>query len=236
MSHIRTVVAPNPSPMTLDGTRTYIVGKRSMVVIDPGPLHEQHLDAVADQVGDGAVVCVLVTHSHPDHDEAAHELALRFDTIIATPADAEWFDTDDGRLQALATPGHTPDHFAFYLPDEAAVFCGDLMMGGLDTALVARPEGNLQHYLESLDKLKRLQPRVIYPAHGDPIEQPVTAIDRYVEHRMLRVRQVREGMAAGNADAEALVDVIYGTTLTDDLRPYARAAVEAYIDFIRSAH
>lgn len=232
MNDIRCVRADNPSSMTLDGTRTYIVGRAQVAVIDPGPLLPQHMDAVADAVGSGVCVSVLLTHRHPDHAENAEEMARRLNTRVAQPQDGAEIVTDHGVLRAVATPGHTSDHVAFWHQATRSVFCGDLMMGGMDTALVAPPEGDLQEYLDSLEKVRTLRPAVIYPAHGEPIADSDAAIDRYVHHRLERVQQVITALHAGAQSADQLVDRIYGAALENSLRAYAASAVEAYLLYL----
>jgi glyoxylase-like metal-dependent hydrolase (beta-lactamase superfamily II) len=218
--------------MTLDGTRTYIVGRVQPAIIDPGPSFPAHIDAVAAAVGNRVTASVLITHAHPDHDEGAPAVAARLNAEILRPGDAETIETDAGDLTALATPGHTPDHLAFMHDAEGAVFCGDLMMGGLDTALVAAPEGNLHNYLASLQRLKLLGPRIIYPAHGPAIKDPLQAIDRYLHHREQRIAQAENALKAGPRSTDDLVDIIYGGTLDDRLRYYAASAVEAYLEYL----
>jgi glyoxylase-like metal-dependent hydrolase (beta-lactamase superfamily II) len=232
VSEIRSIIAQNASAMTLDGTRTYVIGRTRVAIIDPGPLLPEHLNAVAEAVGSGASVSVLITHSHPDHSEGAQQLAEHLRTSVTDLWDRRVIDTDSGALEALATPGHTPDHFSFLLPGQGAVFCGDLMMGGMDTALVAPPEGNLQQYLQSLERVRALGPRVIYPAHGEPFHDAAAAIGRYVQHRMDRVVQVLTALRRGPQTAEALVDSIYGAALDPQLRDYASSAVEAYLVYL----
>src|SRR5690606_25042409 len=94
-------------------------------------------------------------------------------------ADGVSIETDHGELVVVRTPGHSPDHIALHWPAESAIFCGDLMMGGMDTAVVAAPEGDLAAYLDSLERLRSLRPRIIYPAHGPPLTDPDAALDRY---------------------------------------------------------
>lgn len=234
MSAIRCIRADNASPMTLDGTRTYIIGHRQVAVIDPGPNLPAHIDAVAQAVGDGAAVTLLVTHAHPDHSAGAQALAARLGAVPRRVIDGTEIETDEGALRAIATPGHTPDHFVFHLPARAAVFCGDMMMGGMDTALVALPEGDLQAYLTSLEKIRALQCTTIYPAHGQPFTDPDAAIDRYVRHRLERVQQVTGALRAGPARAEELVDRIYGPALDPRLQAYAADAVLAYLAYLQN--
>ncbi len=218
--------------MTLAGTQTYVVGSTRVAIIDPGPLLQSHIDAVAAKVGSRVQTSVLVTHAHPDHDEAAQAMADKLGAEVVRVTDGTTIETDSGDLTALATPGHTADHFCFLLESERAVFCGDLMMGGLDTALVAPPEGNLRDYLHSLERVRQLEPSVIHPAHGPAISDPAAAVERYVQHRIERINQVASALQAGRRDAAGLVDVIYGAALNANLRPYAASAVEAYLEYL----
>jgi glyoxylase-like metal-dependent hydrolase (beta-lactamase superfamily II) len=218
--------------MTLDGTRTYIVGNARVAVIDPGPLLPKHLDAVADAVGSGVLASVLLTHTHPDHADGATALAQKLGTSVQHIEDGVEIPTDAGPLVALATPGHTSDHVSYWHGSSRSLFCGDLMMGGLDTALVAPPEGDLQQYLDSLELIRSLSPAVIYPAHGDPMKDADATVQRYVEHRMQRVQQVVQALQSGPQTAQQLVDRIYGTELDETLRAYAATALEAYLLFL----
>lgn len=237
MTSIRTIVAANPSAMTLDGTRTYLVGRTNVAVIDPGPELDKHQHAVADAVGDGVFVSILLTHSHPDHAAGTGALAGRLrahgcETRVVETRNGQAIPTDAGSLIAMATPGHTPDHMSFWLAAERAVFCGDLLMGGMDTALVARPEGDLGLYLHSLQMLRDVDARIMYPAHGPPFDMPAQAIDNYVAHRKERLQQVMEGLKDGPLSADALIDEVYGNGLDVRVRHYAEAALEAYLAYL----
>lgn len=234
---MRSILAPNPSPMTLDGTRTYLVGRARVAVIDPGPAIDAHLDAVAETIGDGVVVGVLVTHTHADHAGGAAALAERMGAPllarrVGTLAEGDRIETDAGVLVPVATPGHAPDHLAFHWPEGDAVFCGDLMLGGLDTALVAAPEGDLTAYLASLERLRALAPRVIFPAHGPPFEHPAQAIDAYIRHRRDRETQVLAALQAGVATLDGLADAVYGRDLHPTLRDFTRRTVAAYLEHL----
>jgi glyoxylase-like metal-dependent hydrolase (beta-lactamase superfamily II) len=236
---LRALLAPNPSPMTLDGTRTWLVGRARVVVIDPGPDLPLHRTHILDEIGDGAVAAILLTHTHPDHAAGADALARATGAPVrshaaGTLADGVRIATDGGEIVALVTPGHTPDHVAFHWPAEGAVFCGDLMMGGLDTALVAAPEGDLGAYLASLERIRALAPRVIHPAHGPSFDEPLAAIDAYVAHRSAREAQVMRAVADGARSADDVVGRVYGSALEPALRAAARAAVVAYLEHLRA--
>lgn len=230
---LREVLAPNASAMTLDGTRTFIIGRERVAVLDPGSPDPAHLDAVADLVGDGVCVGILITHGHPDHAAGADTLATRLRTRVrASFHGGERIETDAGALVAVKTPGHTRDHTAFHWPAADAVFCGDLMMGGLDTALVASPEGDLADYLDSLERVRALRPRVIHPAHGPSFHEPDSAIDGYIAHRRERRQQVLRALDAGATSVDALVDHVYGDALPAEFRGIARGAIVAWIEHL----
>lgn len=240
---LRIIRAANSAPLTLDGTRTHIVGRAAAAIIDPGPDLPGHLDAVAEAIGDGVVVSILLTHDHPDHADGAAALGERLGTPVRSArggslAEGDRIETDAGVLHALATPGHTPDHVAFHWSAGRAVFVGDLMLGGLDTALVAAPEGDLAAYLRSLDRVRDLDPEILYPAHGEAFTDPAAAVERYVSHRRERLERVRGALAdagAGGASVDEVLTAVYGPELAPELRLAAAGATRAYLDFLAAS-
>ncbi|HSJ26224.1 MAG TPA: MBL fold metallo-hydrolase [Longimicrobiales bacterium] len=240
----RSLLAPNASPMTMAGTVTYVVGRRHAVILDPGSAADSHLAALATTVRHAEDVTIVLSHDHPDHSAGAEELAESLaagdrgrveirSAALGNLMDGDVLPTDDGDLIALATPGHCPDHTAFHWPAADAVFCGDLMMGGLDTAVVAAPEGSIREYLESLERLRSLHPSIIYPSHGPAFTDPDAALDRYVAHRYERERQVLGALAGGALGIAEVTDRVYGSGLEPGLRPFAEAAVAAYLEHLR---
>ncbi len=234
---LRTLLAPNASAMTLDGTRTYLVGRQQLAIIDPGPDDRAHLDAVTDAAGDADAV-ILLTHQHPDHAAGAGRLAERLRAEVRSAATGTLGDgaevaTDAGVLRAVPTPGHTGDHVSLHWPAAAAIFVGDLMMGGIDTALVApREGGDLAQYLASLERLRGLAARVLYPAHGPPFTDPDAAFGRYRAHRLERLAQVRSALAAGVTDRDALASAVYGPDVPAALREWTRSTLDAYLEYL----
>lgn len=232
---LRTILAPNPSAMTLDGTRTYLVGRRRVAVLDPGPHIASHLDALEAALG-GADAVILLTHRHPDHADAAGTLAERLGANVLDAGSLQpdqRIPTDAGDLVAVPTPGHTHDHIAFHHPSDRSVFVGDLMMGGLDTALVAASEGDVGDYLASLERVRELRPRVLYPAHGPAFDRdPDAAIGRYIAHRHEREAQVMTALRGGAGSVDAIVDAVYGPALDPRLRGVAADAVLAYLEHL----
>lgn len=233
---IRSIVAANPSAMTLDGTRTYLVGRREPVVIDPGPAVEGHLDAVLAALGGAAPVAILLTHHHADHAELAPALAAATGAAVrAWPelGEGATIPTDAGAVRVLHTPGHTADHLSFWLEAERVLFAGDAFMGGQDTVLVAAPEGDLAAYLATLERVERLAPRRILPAHGPELEDGAAAARRYRAHREARIAQVVAALeAAGPVRPDALVDAVYGAALQPELRAAAAASVAAIAHYL----
>lgn len=258
-SEPRWLLAPNPSPMTLDGTRTYIVGERAPVVIDPGPDIDDHVESILRSLAGAVPAAILLTHSHSDHSGAAPALSRATGAPVRMARGAladngprvevdrfveagEELATDAGTLRVVPTPGHTPEHIAVHwttagAPAGGSLFVGDLMMGEGDTALVAPPEGDLRIYLESLARVESLAPERIYPAHGPPIEDPVEAVERYRRHRYARIEQVRAALASagGPVEAERLVDRVYGKGLDPRLRRAAVGSLEAIIRYLEEA-
>lgn len=244
---LRTLLAPNPSPMTLDGTRTFVVGRERPVVVDPGPDVREHVTALLAALGGRVPAAILLTHDHPDHADAADALAartgapLRAMRGVAEPlADGEVVESDGGTLAAVATPGHTPDHLCFHwqgpgAPEGGALLAGDLFMGHGDTTLVASPEGDLADYLRSLDRVEALAPGVILPAHGPGIGDPLSAVARYRAHRVQRILQVADALRQlGPSRPGALLDEVYGAALHPGLRAAAEGSLSAILEYLRS--
>ncbi|RMH19880.1 MAG: MBL fold metallo-hydrolase [Gemmatimonadetes bacterium] len=237
----RAVLADNPGPFTLSGTVTYVVGRRDVAVVDPGPDLERHRQRLVEAVADAERVRILLTHHHADHAGGAAALAAALGAPLlgeghpdADPLpDGAAVETDQGRLVALATPGHAERHLCFHWPDARAVFVGDLVLGIGDTTWVGEYPGAVADYLASLARLRALEPAVLYPAHGPPLEDAAAAIDRYEAHRRERIAQVERALAdVPSADVDELVRRVYGKRVPPGLEAAARASVRAILDFL----
>lgn len=233
------VLAPNPGPMTLDGTCTWILrapGSATCVVVDPGPLDEGHLAQVAAQ---GPVDVVLLTHGHPDHSDGARRLAELTGAPVRALDPAHRLG-DDGlaggdvvaaaglELRVLATPGHTGDSLSFVLPD--AVLTGDTVLGRGST-VVAHPDGVLADYLESLQRLQELGDVTVLPGHGPELPSAAAAAAAYLAHREARLEQVRAALAAGCTTPQQVVERVYAD-VDRALWPAASLSVLAQLAYL----
>lgn len=214
MIRIQRVLASNPSVYTLEGTNTWIVGDGPTIVIDPGPDDPGHLREVARSAG--RVADVLLTHDHEDHAEGARAFA----DLVGAPLrawrapgaehlrDAEVVRVPGASLTAIHTPGHSADSFAFFAPADGALFTGDSVLGR-GTSFIDPPDGDLIAYLASLQRLRDLGPRTIYPGHGPVVLDACAKLTEYLDHRAERERQVLDALGDGPRTVDDLVAVIY---------------------------
>jgi glyoxylase-like metal-dependent hydrolase (beta-lactamase superfamily II) len=244
------VLAPNPSPMTLDGTNTWVLaepGSARAAVVDPGPLDEGHLAAVLARVEElGARVdVVLLTHGHPDHAEAAR----RFAELAGAPvraldpqhrlgaeglAGGDVVEVGGLEIRVVATAGHTADSLSFQLPADGALLTGDTVLG-TGTTVVAWPDGRLADYLDSLRRLRGMaddgEIGVILPGHGPVVQQPGPVIRYYLAHRAERLDQVSAARAAGDRTAPEIVRRVYAN-VDPTLWPAAELSVLAQLEYL----
>ena len=232
------VLAPNPSPMTLTGTNTYLVGRQTLAVIDPGPDLPEHLDAIVAAVeARGLLAVSLVTHHHDDHLPAARRLRERLGVPIAGHAELPGVDRPlrheervvvaGATLRAIETPGHTDDHVCYFLEEERALFSGDLI-AGMGTVVVGAGRRDLARYLASLELVGTLEPRVILPGHGPLVQDAAAKIREYVEHRLGRERQVVAELERGARTVDEIVATIYAD-VRPDLHPAAARNVRSHL-------
>jgi glyoxylase-like metal-dependent hydrolase (beta-lactamase superfamily II) len=225
---VERLLAPNPSPMTLEGTNTWRVSSGAgVVVIDPGPLDEDHLAVVAA----GGVDLILLTHGHPDHADGAPRLsALTGAPVRATFSRDEHVRVGEVELVVLPTPGHTSDSVCFLLEKRRELFTGDTVLGR-GTTVVAHPDGRLADYLDSLERLAALTLAAILPGHGPTVDDPGGWIAYYREHRAERLAQVRAALAAGAGTPEEIVDTVYADT-PPGVRSAALMSVRAQLEYL----
>jgi glyoxylase-like metal-dependent hydrolase (beta-lactamase superfamily II) len=213
------VRARNPSPLTLDGTNTYVVGRW---VVDPGPAAPGHLERVERAAEDG-IEGIVLTHSHADHSEGAEPLAARAGGApVVRPND----DDEVGPFRALATPGHSADHVC--LVAGGACFTGDTVLGA-GSVFIAPGEGSLAAYLRSLRRLRELELDVLCPGHGPYVWDPRAKLDEYIEHRLDRERRLLAALRDGLRGREELLDRAWPDT-PPALRPAAALTLRAHLE------
>ena len=240
---IERIVAPNPGPMTLDGTNTYVVAVGgSAYVVDPGPSYRSHADAVrAACARIGRFEGMLLTHSHSDHSGA---VAILVDdapliwgevgsgdetTGEARARPSEWPRDESataGPFEVVATPGHALDHVCFL--HDGACFCGDLVLGR-GSSFVPPDGGSLAAYLESLRALQRLEIELLCPGHGPWITEPQEKVSEYIEHRLDRERRLLAALSEGERSRRRLLDLAWDD-VPGELRPAAALVMEAHLE------
>lgn len=244
-SRIALIRAPNPSPLTLTGTNSYIIdcGNGEAICIDPGPPIESHVDALLAHCKRirCALTWIALTHGHPDHAPAAALLRARTNARVAAHEasgiahdrilrDGDMVAAGEVALKTAASPGHSADHFAFYEPREGALFTGDTVLGQ-GYVLITPPDGDMRAYIETLARLSRefAQARTIFGGHGEPVSDPGAKLHEYLEHRRVRERHIIDALSAGPKTVSELVESIYAQT-DRALWPAASQQVLAYLD------
>lgn len=243
------VLCPNPGPMTLDGTNTWVLrepGSSGVVVVDPGPDDERHLERVARTVQEqGArIMAGLLTHRHPDHADGAPYLseltgapvhAVDPDVRVAGEGlrDGQTLTVGGLELGVVATPGHTDDSVCFFLEADGALLTGDTVLGH-GTTVIDGDDG-LAPYMRSLYRLRDLveeqHVRALLPGHGPILNAPAHALQHYIDHRESRLEQVREAVDAGAGTADEVAARVY-PDVSEEIRFAALASVRAQIRYL----
>ncbi len=223
---IERVIAPNPGPMTLAGTNTYLYGSGPCAVIDPGPDDVGHREAILAAAGErGGIGVILLTHNHGDHSDGAAGLtaAAEGGPPVVLPADGE----EHAGLRALATPGHAEDHVCLMSADRVC-FSGDLVLG--EGSTVVPPDGgSLIAYMSSLRLLQGEDIDLICPGHGPWIEDPAAKLADYVEHREMRERRLLEAIEKGERSKAELLAHAW-SDVPENLRPAAAMVMDAHLE------
>ncbi len=242
------LTAPNPGLMTGPGTNTYLIGRRELVVVDPGPADVSHTEAIVAAAAPlGSIGGILVTHTHVDHAPGAATLAAATGARVVGFGAAEGFDPDEragegwtlscpgpGRrvltLRALHTPGHASDHLCWLVEEHALVLTGDHVMHG-STVVIRPPDGDLHQYLASLTRLREAAPPIatLAPGHGRLMDHVPDVVDALVAHRLARHQTVAAALARrGEGTVDELLAEVYGD-VTERQLPVARFSLWAHL-------
>jgi len=242
---VRRLIAPNPSVMTGPGTNTYMFGKNDIAILDPGPHIPEHAADILKKAG-GNIRWILATHSHPDHSPGVMPLAdiTRAEVLgMAAPkgehqdttfaphrilADGDKLETDEFVLEAVHTPGHASNHLCYRHVKTDWLFTGDHVIEG-STVVINPPDGDMAHYMESLDKVKELLARALLPGHGELIDDPNRVIDWIIEHRLEREAKVLAAVKEHpHLTTRQLVPIVY-TDVSEELYVWAERSLQAHL-------
>jgi glyoxylase-like metal-dependent hydrolase (beta-lactamase superfamily II) len=247
----RCVLAPNPGPMTLNGTNTWLIaepGSDTAFVVDPGPDDQAHLSRVSALAATAGqrVTRILLTHGHPDHSAGAARLAAMTGAPVAAADPAHRIGRGGGGLgpgdvltgagcevRVVPSPGHTADSVCLLLPADGALLTGDTVLGRGTTVIAG--DGSLADYLASLDRLRALADsarlRMLLPGHGPLLPDPAGALDFYLAHRRQRLEEIRAALAAGDRTVDEIVARVYAD-VDRSVWPAARWSVRAQLGYL----
>ena len=252
---VRRLVARNPSSFTFHGTNTYIVGHGNVAVIDPGPLLNEHLNALIKTLEGETVQRILVTHTHMDHSPGVtplkeklggrvHGAILReIPKGVKTAESIEYsfspdeilvngslIKGDDWTIEALHTPGHMSNHMCFALLEENILFTGDHIMSW-NTTIVSPPDGNMGEYFSSLERCLLRSENSYWPAHGPSIPDPKPFTRAYRNHRRMREGEILKCVDNGYYTIDEIVGLLY-KHLPEKMHNAAARSVLAHLEYL----
>jgi glyoxylase-like metal-dependent hydrolase (beta-lactamase superfamily II) len=224
--------ASNPGPFTLTGTNSWIVGHDPAWLVDPGPALDDHVEAVVKLAKRrGGLAGIALTHEHADHAEATCAVRGEFpDASVAAGGGTKDIQLADsstfGPLEAVATPGHAPDHLAFVFG--TAGLTGDAVLGA-GSVFISPDPGALASYLAGLARLGERDLDVLCPGHGPVVLDPAAKLDQYTAHRLDRERRLLAALGAGKTRVDELLDEVWDDAPAE-LRPAAAVTLAAHLD------
>ena len=256
--YIRRVVANNPSPFTLYGTGTYILGRGNVAVVDPGPADPQHIDALLEATRGETITHLLVTHTHADHSPGCALLRGSCDAatygygphgagkqeegvVVEEGGDMDFvpdvrvrhgevIEGDGWSVECVYTPGHTSNHICYQLREERALFSGDHVMGW-STSIVSPPDGDMRSYMASLELLLERDDALYWPTHGPAITAPKPHVEAFIAHRVEREEQIKTCLAGGVGRIRDMVPSMYAD-LPEFMYPAAARSVFAAMAYL----
>jgi glyoxylase-like metal-dependent hydrolase (beta-lactamase superfamily II) len=220
---IALVRAPNPGPLTLSGTNTWILGRDPAWIVDPGPALPEHVDAVVAEVERrGGAGGIAVTHGHADHVDGLPAVRER---LGGPPVRAD--QAIFGPLRVVALPGHTDDHVVFLAG--VVAFTGDAVLGEGSVFVQSR----LGEYLAGLERLRAMDLALLCPGHGDPVGDPTARIGELIAHRLDREAALVAALDRGLRSEDELLDAAWPDA-PPELRPAAARSLAAHLEKLRA--
>lgn len=249
---VQRITVNNPSPFTFHGTNSYLVGKDTLALIDPGPLDDAHKTTLLRAIAGRPVSHIFVSHTHRDHSplatvlkeelgallvaegphRAARPLHIGEVNLLDASADTDFIpdiiaanDTViNGDGWALRTV-HTPGHtanHAVFALEGTGILFSADHIMAWSTSIVAPPDGSMSDYMASLDVMLELDSRVYLPGHGGAVTKPKAFVRGLKGHRKMRERAILERVRAGDRTIATMVKAIYRDT---DPRLHGAAAL-----------
>ena len=241
---VRRITAGNASVFTGPGTNTYLVGMDEVTVVDPGPALDSHIEAILG--ASGTIKQIVVTHTHPDHSPGVKLLQEAIDVpayglITETTKDqdktfhpkkflldGDLLEEKEFTLEVIHTPGHASNHLCYLVKEEGLIITGDHIMNG-STVVISPPDGNMKHYIESLEKLKNYDLKSIAPGHGEVMKEPQLVAEWIIKHRLEREEKVADALRkAGKGSPDSLVEDVYND-VDPSLFPIAKWSLQAHL-------
>lgn len=243
---VHRILGRNPGPMTGPGTNSYLIGSDQLALVDPGPRDDTQFDNFMAAIADRKLAYILVTHTHGDHSPGALRLheATGAD-LVGLPApefgshdlsfkpsrlwrDGDTIETDEYRLKLIHTPGHVSNHFCILLEQDQLLFTGDHVLQGT-TSVILPPDGDMSHYIESLQQLEKMPLRFLAPGHGTIMDDPQGEISKLITHRLNREKKVLAGLVKlGRCTLDELVLEVYDD-VGEHLIPWAKKTLMAHL-------
>ncbi|HDP35829.1 MAG TPA: MBL fold metallo-hydrolase [Candidatus Hydrogenedentes bacterium] len=246
---IHIVPVPSRTLPPASHTNCMLVGESELAIIDPGiddaaawTRFESHLDEILEMAG-GKLCAILLTHDHPDHSASVHRLARRHDAPVYAHQCCQEKDIalEDGmgialsgappwHIRCIHTPGHHPGHFAFYEEATDTLICGDMVSNPGTIMIDPETGGDMGAYLDSLDRLSALKPKLTVPAHGAPLmfDAGPDLFRKTIAHRRMREARIRDAIGRGASTLEEILDMAYDDT-PKSLHPLALRQLQAHL-------
>jgi len=247
---VQRILGRNAGPMTGPGTNTYLIGRQHLAIVDPGPADQHHIDRLLALIDGRRVEAIFVTHTHGDHSPGTALLQAHLDTQVIGLAPPHGSGQDPSfrptrlyengqrihcsefTMSLLHTPGHVSNHLCFLLEAEMMLFTGDHILEGT-TPVILPPDGNMRHYLDSLEKLQSLALRYLAPAHGRVMDNPAQVIETLYRHRMRRERKAlsvltQRSLTIGASSLHELAVAVYDD-VPGHLLPWAERTLLAHL-------